>query len=300
MTIKSIKNRVLRLLPVFAMAAVATGCGYFSDDLSDCEDNYAFTIRAYDYQGVQLGRDDVKDVTLFVFDGDSRFLSKKETNINESVSLSTSPGGVLNVVAWGNLREGNQTYTDPQPGDHIDDCFVELKALTRATLYAMSPGDLFRGMITLSREQQAGNVELPIYREVGSMTVTVRGLLDPGSTNLDDYRIEVRETYSKVDFRGNPGGARVAYKPAGSFIANNGNQDYYVPIFNMLPEPSGVAIDIYHGDTLLHTVTQDSTGNIIAVNKGRLTNVLIDFSVSLSVQVAITDWGSEHLWKEFQ
>ena len=58
-------------------------------------------------------------------------------------------------------------------------------------------------------------------------------------------------------------------------------------------------MDIYHGDELIVTVSADSNGNPIIVEKDKLTNVLINLKALLSVNVAISDWGNNYVWKEF-
>ena len=92
-------------------------------------------------------------------------------------------------------------------------------------------------------------------------------------------------------------GTAAAFRPDGAYTA--GNDVYSVPAFNLLAEETGVQMDIYHHSTLLMTVSADSNGNPIIVEKDKLTNVLIDLKALLSVNVVISDWGNNYVWKEF-
>lgn len=47
------------------------------------------------------------------------------------------------------------------------------------------------------------------------------------------------------------------------------------------------------------TVITDSNGNPLRVSEGRLLNVLVDFQGAVSVDVRVTDWGKQAIWKEF-
>ncbi|EEC55245.1 hypothetical protein BACEGG_00538 [Bacteroides eggerthii DSM 20697] len=47
------------------------------------------------------------------------------------------------------------------------------------------------------------------------------------------------------------------------------------------------------------TVISDSNGKPLRVSEGRLLNVLVDFDGAISVEVKVTDWGKQEIWKEF-
>lgn len=293
MTIKKLKNVSLRLLCLLVLTLTFMGC--IREETADCEDVYALTIRAYNASGEELSGADVKDVTLFIFDKDACFISKTQTAIGRSIQIKAPSGEELQIVAWGNLTDGMQTCTEPVPGDPLDGCFVNLSDLTRAASDMRSPGDLFRGRITLTPQNGSSEAELPMYREVGSMAITIRSLKFYTGLDDDDYSIVVRETPSRISFDGILSGGGAVYHPQGSFAKQD---EYCVPAFNLLPE-GALHIDIYHGTQLIMTVSQDNAGNPFAVEKGRLTNVLIDLKASLSVSMSVNDWGDTQVWKEF-
>lgn len=282
------------LLMIFMLALA--GC--VKEDMSDCVTDYSFTVRAYAQSGAELSQNEVSDVSLFVFNSSLRFVERIDTQLGQRVTISAT-GGDLHIVGWGNLGGGLQNYTHPTVGMHEDDCFVGLSAYTRAS-DVNSPGDLFRGGVTLTQADQSGNKVLPMYREVGSMAITIRDLKAFGGYADNDYWVSVGTTCASIDFNGNLAGSNDAfYKPLGAFAASGTAPQYNVAAFNMLPESTNLHIDIYHGTQLLLSVSQDSGGNAITVQKGQLTNVLIDLKTSLAVSLSITDWGQLEMWKEF-
>lgn len=288
----------LRLLCLMALTVSLTSC--IKENLDDCDISYSLTVRAYERgTEAELSADNITDLSLFVFNKDSRFLYKVETGIGEKSAISGPQGENLLVVTWGNLKQDHLSYNDPQPGDWLEDCFVELQERTRAESYALSPGDLFRGEITLTADDRTGDKILPVYREVGSMTVILRNLKQFSGYTDNDFYIVVRETPSRIGFDGEMAGAPAVYRPEGSFVTDAGQEVYYVPAFNMLSKILGVEIDIYHGNDLIATVSADRQRNPIIVEKDRLTNVLIDLRASVNVDVALTDWGNHYIWKEF-
>jgi hypothetical protein len=297
MTLRRITYIPLRLLCLLALAASFAGC--LKENMDDC---YYMTIQAFERgSDIELSIDNVKDLSLFVFDGDFRFMYKIETGIREKVTILKPKDKDLYIVAWGNLRQGAQTFAEPKPGDPMDDCFVELKSSTyaAASSYVDSPDDLFRGVISIVGDDNENHKILPVYREVGSMTITLRNL--KAFTGYDDnnFSLAIRETFSMMDFSGRMMGGMIAYQPDASFVRNGGREEYYAPSFNMFSKETGVHIDIFHSGNLVATVSTDRNGNPIIVEKDKLTNVLIDLKATVNVNVELTDWGHNYAWKEF-
>ena len=296
MMVKRMNDMLLRLLCCMAVTATVTGC--IKDDLSDCENTYYLMVRAYVESGAEIDASDVKDVSLFLFDGTNRFTQRIDTQLGERVRLDVPAGEDIHLIAWGNLKQGGQTYTNPAVGDLPQECFVSLTPTTRATSYALSPDDLLRGEITIAANDRSGDKILPIYREMGSMTVTVRNLKGFTGFSDNDFSIVVRETCSVIDFNGLKSGDKVSYLPAGTF-ASGTNPDYLVPTFNMVSEDAGLEIDICHGTNVIATVSTDKTGAPITIEKGKLTNILIELTAEVNVSMSINDWGSVEGWKIF-
>ncbi|MCD8268230.1 MAG: hypothetical protein LUD46_07025 [Parabacteroides sp.] len=203
------------------------------------------------------------------------------------------------MVCWGNLGSGLQQCSQPNSGMPKDNCHVDLLSDPHNPSYSSSPGDLFRGEKTATPQEQNDLVILPIYREVGSMTITVRNLQAFSGYTDENFSIVVGKTYSTIDFYGNHAGSKTAYQPNGSFMLNGNRNEYRVPTFNMVPEETNISLEIYHGTQKIATMSLDNGGKPINVVKGKQTNVLIELRANVSVDVELTDWRKEYLWKDF-
>jgi hypothetical protein len=271
------------------------------EDLEDCNLNYNLTVRAFNKSGQELTQSDVHEVRLYIFGEDMRYLKSVDARVGESVLMEIPVDmNIIHVIGWGNLGRNSQN-TGLDVGAPISDCFVNLlkNNETRASENVLIPDDLFRGEITLTRQQQqGGEVLLPLFREVGSVTVTVRGLKEYAGFDDDDYSIVVRGMYDRINFSGHLAGGETVYSPSGSFVMNGRTEEFYVPPFNMLPAV-GISVDIYHGTQLIVSVFHQGEEELIACEKDALANVLIELKSSLEVSVSITDWGEEMLWKIF-
>ena len=297
MIMKKTRNVLLRLLCCITAAAIVTGC--IKEDMDDCPQSYSLTIRAYAEPGTELGQDAVSSVSIFIFDNDTRFVEQINTQIGESVIVKVLPREDLHIVAWGNLAGAGQTYSQPSVGDLLANCFVELQSTTRASAYALSPGDLFRGQIAIAGSDRGGDKVLPVYPEVGSMNITVRNLHEFAGFADNNYSIIIQETCSNIGFDGHAFGDKVGYIPAGAFAATGVNPEYKIPTFNMIPENTGVSIEIYHGTGLVAVISKDNAGQPLKVEKGKTTNVLINLSRSIDVNMSISEWSSNNAQKEF-
>lgn len=297
MTSIRIKDLFLRLAcPIVLMSAV-TGC--MTEDTSNCSDTFSIRVVAYDNENNELASEHVKDVVLYVFDNGGYYLSQIETQINQTVTIRDTSRMGIHVIAWGNLGGGCQTKYEPQAGDHMDACCVDLLKHAPSTPHCMSPDDLFLGEMPLSVTRAVVETVqvLPLYRATGSMAITIRGMKEYTGYSDDDFSVVVRETYSTINFRGGYSGEKTAsYKPSGDFSTFNRKSQYYIQPFNLIPEEN-TYIDIYHGSELIATFPVEGSGSAITVERGMLTNVLIDFGLKL--RVVLTDWGQEYLWKEF-
>ena len=118
------------LLVAAVLAAMLTGC--IKDDLAECS---KLTLKVEGLNGTDimditsLGL--VEDATLYIFDEnrkllETRNLSKDFILAKEVIKLDNYPDNTkLHIVAWGNLKGGNQSDTDPQ---QLDDLKVQLKS----------------------------------------------------------------------------------------------------------------------------------------------------------------------------
>lgn len=291
-------NVIARYLCYFAAALVMSACA--KEDMSGCTFTCTFTVKAYGENNAELTSDVVSDVILYVFDKDRLFVKEIDAKIGDKVSIDYPEGDEMHVVGWGNLKGNAQERGVINVGEHISSCSnISLKPTTRAHEVCDSPDDLFSGSITALRNISERELVLPIYRKTGSMNITLLKLQDAAGFYDNDYSIVVRETFNQFDISGNVTGNRTAaYRPTAAFVYNPGlvQTVYYVHDFKLLPDDTGVVIDIYHGSTLFTTISS-CNGLPITIEEGKLTNVLIDFTGSVSVHISMTPWGEKQIWK---
>lgn len=300
MTVMRKINPALHLMCLFALLVSATGC--IKEDLDDCEDTFTLKVVAYDQHTDQVYAEDVVTcVTLYMFDTASRYFNHIDARVGQTVTVKAPKGEDVHIVVWGNLN-GNQSKIQPKCGDLKETLSISLMPhSTRAVTHCVSPDDLFRGEKNILNTNRQGEEIIDIYRAVGSMAITVRGIKEyVGDKNDANYSAVIRQTCSAIDFNGKYVGEKTAaYRPAGTFGTYNGRSELTFPAFNMIPEDEEVCIDLYHGAHLIGTFHQQPDATPVTVQCGKLTNVLIDFGAAVSVSISLTDWGKEELWKEF-
>lgn len=288
------KNKYFSYLQVAAvvlLTSLSVGCCKEEDRF------FATTlqVKAFDADKNELGSQVVKDVTLYVFDKEKTFLGTRELKLSESFTLDFPEHDTLKLVVWGNTGQGNQTITPLKAGDRLDDAFVSL-IHTKATLpVAGSPDDLFYVSGDLVTGKNTESV-LSLRRKTASVAITARCLREYVGSSEGEFRYVLRKTRDKLNFYGKPTGEDVSYGPASTF---NDKGDFVSSVFNILPTDEDLKIDIYHRDVLKATVIADSEGKPLRAVEGRLLNVLVDFQGEISVEVKVTDWGQQEIWKQF-
>lgn len=273
-----------------------TGASCTEEPAADCLARYSMTVRAYTAHGDDITHE-VEYVKLYVFDSDGFFVKAIETTMGATVELSLPRGNDYTVVAWAEADGTGELFPALVAGEHhIGNSMVGLVPSSRSGMTVHdSPGDLFHGVATISHT--AADNLIQVYRRVGSMNITVRRLREFTQSTDDDFSVVVHKTHSFIRFDDGSlhGDITAGYSPAGAFDAAG---LYSTGVFNMLPSSDGISIELYQGNDLLRTVSTYS-GGPITVEAGITTNVLIDFTTSLNVQVTFTDWGTAEIWKEF-
>lgn len=275
-------------------AFVALGCT--KEDLSMCRTAYQLSVKAYDADGKELSTQEVKDITLYIFDNNKSFIETRQTQLNTNVSLDYTGHETLTVVAWGNTTQGSHTMPTLKTGDKLDEAFVSLTRTRTMLPSANTPGDLFHGSIEIVLADQKSEQLLPVGRTTSSITITARSLKEFAKASDEDFQYVIRKSSDKLDFYGKPNGEDVSHSPEGSF---NDKGEFITPVFNIFPTDEDIKIDIFHRGVLLTTIIADNQGNPLRAVKGRLLNVLIDFGGSISVSVSVTPWGEKQIWKDF-
>ncbi len=285
----------LQIVPLLLfMAFVSVSC--IKDDLSECRPPvFSLKVKAFDADNKPLGGESVKEVTLYVFDGEKLFLDSHDIRVDETVTLNYPDHKSLTLVAWGNGKQGHQTMPDLQKGDHLETAFVSLIQTRTSLPVAESPDDLLHGILDINTDAES-TAELPIRRRTAAVAITVRHLKEFVGSSEGEFRYVVRKTTDKLGFYGKPNGSSVSYSPPAEF---NDKGEFVSSIFNILPAEEELRIDIYHQGVLKTTVISDNKGNPLRAEVGRLLNVLIDFRGEVSVDITVSEWGKREIWKEF-
>lgn len=292
------RNSLGVLVTVLVTAFVAAGC--IKEDLTGCyEPKFTLQVRAFDADGKEVGSETVKDVTLYIFDENKKFIDSRQVTLWESVILDYPDHDTLTLVAWGNCKQGHQTMPALQKGDYLETAFVSLiqPQARKISLIpeAGSPDDLFHGIVNITTDDASGK-QLDIRRKTSGVVITTRYLKEYVGTTEGEFSYSLRKSSDKLDFYGKPNGMDISYCPDASF---NGTDDFVSSIFNILPTDADIKIDIFHQDVLQTTIVSDNQGRPIRAVEGRLLNVFINFKGNISVSVSVTRWGEKEIWKEF-
>lgn len=252
-----------------------------------------------------ISQETIKDMNLYVFDDKDLLLDILPISSKEPVMLNYPGIPSLHCVAWCNIQNGTMSVSSLKKGDPLSGGFISLKpsvpTRTEKSMFT-SPADLFYGELNIENTSTSARIEeqaLTVSRMVASMNITVRGLELLSGSNDGDYSLVVHETASRVDFEGRYGGDPASYQLSSRFEVG---KDYKIPVFNLFPtmeENKGVTIDIYRNGDLLRSLNMDSSHQPIIPVVGQTLNVLLDFKLSVSVEVVLTGWGVETVWKEY-
>ncbi len=286
--------KLLPLLPGLQILLTFLLVGCIGEGSMECFDKrYPIIVRAYDTEGVALSGSEVTGVVLYVFDGQEQFLHSIPVRLDETVWLDKM-GEDLCVVAWGNLNGRNRIHLSST----VSDSYMELMQNETPGSGEQIPmsDDLFLGSLLIKKSEQPAEKELPIYRKMGSLAITVRNLDKVTGSYNDDYSFYVSDTYSRIGFDSRLSGNRVTYIP--SFTGNA--KEYKMEPFLMVPEEHGVSVEITCNGSWFTTVSQKNDGSPITIYPGLLTNLLIEFrGVEMNVSTTLSPWGQVENWKEF-
>lgn len=289
------------------LAAATLWSGCTKQSLTECTKELVFKVVAVDEEGEEIDNPQViEGVVLYVFDNDKKFLRTVHTSAGAINPISFPNQDALHVVSWGNLTEENQQLPDVHPGTPMHEALVQLKvtqpqkgkATTRAI--AQSPDDLFYSydVISLRSGEYSESYKLYLNRASAAMTITMRNLQPYANRYDENYALHVRETYSAIDFYGRLTGDKVGYVPQTSF---NDKKEFIAPLFNMLPTDAEgtIEIDVYHDGELITTVVNGPDGKPLQAQRGKVLNILVNFHLTVTVEVDMTPWGETKIWKDF-
>lgn len=292
-----------RFMPgiLYSMFTLLLLSGCIAENNDDCFKGVPLKVKL----PAGISQEAIKDMSLYVFDDKDLLLDILPTNSKEPVILNYPGIPSLHCIALCNTQDGTILVSPLKKGDPLSGGFISLKPSVPARAGKStftSPADLFYGELKIENASTSARIEeqvLTVSRMVASMNITVRGLELLSGSNDGDYSLVVHETASRVDFEGRYGGEPASYQFSSRFEAG---EDYKIPPFNLFPAPEenkGVTIDIYRNGDLLRSLNTDSGHRPIIPVVGQTLNVLLDFKLSVSVEVELTEWGVETVWKEY-
>lgn len=215
--------------------------------------------------------------------------------------------GKIKIVVWGNASGQGAVQNLPEPilGSSINDHRLT-QNLSGGTIAGSNlnhpPSDLFFGTLDVdfSKDEGSGQTVTPLLlaRAVSSFVVTVRGIGQAFDGADGDYFVVVRHPYGAVDFGGNPIGPGTVYMPK---VAYDPLTDQLIGEVSLaLPTgEAGVVVELYSGGQLVYTAAVDSGGRVLSLTQGQLSNILIDLSRVISVELVVSRWGEVWIFEDF-
>lgn len=297
-------NRYTKTSFVFGMLLLMflfAGC--IKDDLSDCPVTYRLVIQTDPNDNLQLRSTTnmTNKLVLFIFDENNNLLDYRRTSPGEVMELTYTGHHLLNAVAWANL-DGQMNISSLTPQTPLSSAKVQLldsKELSDGK-YALSPNDLFFGKkeLTLTSDTQNQPDILIIQRKIAAMRITAKRLKEYVGTTDSDFTYRVRGSRNTFDFNGNLTGDDRNYLPLSSFNPNN---EFVASSFLVFPSQASknISVDIFKGNHLIYTTDKDNNGVPIRTERGKLLDLLIDFSAGVNTSFIIKDWDNKEINQEF-
>lgn len=290
---------ILSLLPTVLLL---TGC--IRDERGDCARTTVIYITVA--AGIEGGSPPVGGATVYLFDPDKLYVtqvavSREQIEAHTPIAVPVSGRGNRAVV-WGNTG-GSEVLTGVEHGIPMSDMTVALRR--DAEGYAMQPGDLYYGIVELTGEDGQTVVISPKTARVG---LTVKGL--PGDARAEDYYFTMETYYDAYDFAGAPLAGNAEMKFTGVFDSRHDlvtPQPQRAVHYPQQAARNGATqqyavVNLWKKDgELLASANKDINGMPLRPQAGKTTNILLDFTQTggLRVAVVITDWDEIWQWEEW-
>lgn len=300
-----IRNNIIlkKWLPgiAFILSGVVTGC--IKEDLAECPKSYQLVVRTD--EGDNVSQDGIKEVILFIFDENQRYINSISTSVDKVVELNYPSHNNLTVVGWANTVGTNQTQPSLTPGMPLEGQQITLVNLAIARLiqddnYTLSPNDLFHGIkqVDLKNGSNTTPDVLYIKRKVSAVSIIARHLQEYMNTQDQDFSYRLRKSKNALDFTGLLTGTEVSYLPQATFNTKN---EFETPVFLILPSEmsKSIEVDIYKGTQLVHTITSTPAGEPIQAVEGKFLQIIVDFSGGINIEINLSDWENKDVSGEF-
>lgn len=280
---------------LFWISVLAAGC---CNNRSEETSEFNLNIRALNAAGEDITETgEAGTVEIFVFDFNREFtenaaLSPQAVQSHTPYRYFYQDAADLWFVGWSNLN-GAQDVTIPVQGTPKEEAVVRLRR--DEDLFAINPDDLFFGLKPFNINPQITSADLVIGRKTASMYLAVIGL-NPLFAGRYTFILRGAED-DAFDFAGNLTGEPIEYRQEGEFDIPTGIF-HTLSGFRVFPlrEGTGFTVSIYRDDLLIAAASTDQDGNLIVPRVGVTTNVLIDLSAELIVNVIVTGWDKTFQW----
>ncbi len=299
----------IRTAAALLILALLQGCGkLYKEDMAECYEGVSVVMKVHpSTTGAAEAEAAVEHAVLYVFDGEGRFLERRETEVGKTELLTGHrEAGPLTVIGWLNKCD---VYGISDFGNNIlrGDGLVSLgNPSTRVDLpprHHPHPTDLFYGENNLENIRTSMEVEhkeIFASRLTGQANITVRGLKEYARMQDDDFYLIVGPTAGAVDFYGqHRHEQQAAHHPAAQFDQTG---DFGTNNFTLMPtgENTPMTVQIWHEEAgLIYEADSDIAGTEFHIFADRTTNILIDFTVDISIEIQRTLWGVSFPWKTF-
>lgn len=301
------------LLVAGALAVMLTGC--IKDDLAECS-KLTLKVEGLDANSGQIlditRQGLVTDATLYIFDENNNLLEARDLSADfilakEEIKLDKYPDHTkLKIVAWGNVKGGNQTVAQPKT---LDELKLQLKSTEDG--FAQSPDSLYYGAKDNVETLGDGIVvkdesdrEIAIRLKTGTYTIKTIGLPNAlkayGLKSASDFDFYIDQTLNTYNNAGKLEGDSIGYNPEGEYdsaqewltkgvidnAALGGKQNSFSG------KNLGVAIKS-KDESVDKTLYTDDEGNPFEIPEGGRLDVQILFGEdgTISARMRITPWG---------
>lgn len=301
-------NNCISLLLILMVIAF-TGVGCTKEDRSQCgDDSILLTFKAVinvNGEDVVAEKDEIKELTLYVFSANEKFLEAHSIQIDSTISLFYPDHEELHLVCWGNSVNNQQIVPVLSIGDKLDESLITLNTENAGGTQEKvtnHPDDLFHSVKNIIiKDVKSSTVVMILRHKVASVSIIAKGLAGYSrAENENNFNYVLRSGKKHANFNGVTEGNDVHHTQN----AEIENGTHKSGIFNILPSANNIEIDIYKGTAFIHTISKDSEGNFIIAKEGELLNIYADFSNgglgdgSVNVSVKTTSWGEEEIWKD--
>lgn len=245
-------------------------------------------LKAYSNNSDITANGDVKNTTLYVFDGNNDFY--KQITVDKEYLLQVKPIEIscpgadkITVIAWSGLSNESEEISNMNRANIISDLQVSLKQNNGVA--NSLPGDLFYGQIVLHRSStKATAQELRIERKVSSMSILAKGALKVFDSKEGNYYYKIKRTKSSFNCNGELTGNDIEYIIPATLI-ENGNLT--TGTFSILPADN-ITIELYRDEVLILSSENIKNSENVAANEGEQTNIVFDLSRN-NINISVSD-----------